>query len=144
MGQDPTAWAKLGQALRDDRERQQLTREDLAARIEKAGYSITTRTISNLERGTVPRRRNKPPSVEVTAAALGWPAGKVDRILDGGDPHEDTPATTTHERLFNDPRAQAIWELDLPLAEREQGIRDLMEADLRRAREREQGQRRSA
>lgn len=40
--------------------------------------------------------------------------------------------------IRSDARAWAIWNLDLPLEKRIQGIRDLMEADLRRAEEREE------
>lgn len=46
--------------------------------------------------------------------------------------------------MRNDPRVWAIWTLDLPLDERIQGVRDLVEADLRRAREQEERQLRRA
>lgn len=138
MNRDPKVWEKLGGAIRSDRERQGLTREDLVELLRKRGFSVTTRTIANLEAGIPPRRRPKPPSLEPTVAALGWPAGKVNLILEGHDPEEipdvATPAVERHhDGLFADPMVRAVWESDLPREARVQRIRDLLEADLRRA-----------
>lgn len=47
----------------------------------------------------------------------------------------------TQSLIHSDSRARGIWDLDLSLAEREQMIRDLVEADLRRARESEEKER---
>ncbi|MFD7996896.1 hypothetical protein [Streptomyces mexicanus] len=85
MNHDPERWAVLGQALRSDRERQGFTREELAARIRERGGQVSARSIGSLERGVVPRRGTKPPSLEPTAAALGWKRGWTDRILAGED-----------------------------------------------------------
>jgi transcriptional regulator with XRE-family HTH domain len=83
MTRDPTAWTRLGRAIRGDRERQGLSRDELAARVIARGGQITARTIGSLERGVAPKARDKPPSLEPTVAALGWPRGAADRILDG-------------------------------------------------------------
>ncbi|MER6821617.1 hypothetical protein ACPCJT_20405 [Streptomyces griseoincarnatus] len=86
MTHDPEMWAVLGRALRSDRERQGLTREQLAERVRERGGQISARSIGSLEAGVVPKRGTKPPSLEPTAAALGWGAGWTDRILAGEDP----------------------------------------------------------
>ncbi|MFE7954447.1 helix-turn-helix domain-containing protein [Streptomyces sp. NPDC057413] len=87
MTHEPERWAVLGRALRGDRERQGLTREELAARVRERGGEISARTIGNLESPRViPKRGTKPPSLEPVAAALGWKTGWTDRILAGDDP----------------------------------------------------------
>lgn len=78
MTRTPEAWRKLGHAIRADRERQGLTREELGLRAR-----VTARSVYSLETGVVPKRRDKPPSLEPVAAALGWPRGAADRILNG-------------------------------------------------------------
>jgi len=80
-------WQTLGQAIREDRERQGLTREALAERVRARGGTITTRTIGSLERGVAPKTPGKkPPTLAPTVAALGWPPRAADRILAGEDP----------------------------------------------------------
>ncbi|MYU24520.1 helix-turn-helix transcriptional regulator [Streptomyces sp. SID8352] len=85
MNHDPTAWAALGRAIRSDRNRQGITREQLAERVRDRGGEISARSIASLETGKVPKRA-KPPTLEPTVAALGWRAGWTDRILAGEDP----------------------------------------------------------
>ncbi|WKX70022.1 hypothetical protein [Streptomyces sp. XD-27] len=86
MTRDPEKWAVLGRAIRDDRDRRHLTREQLADLVEQRGGKVTPRSIANLEYGVVPKRRDKPPSLELAVAALGWRPGWADRILAGEDP----------------------------------------------------------
>ena len=86
MERDPGVWAVLGRAIRSDRDRQGLTREQLAERVIERGGKITARSIASLEYGTVPKKRDKPPTLEPTVSALGWPRGSADRILNGEDP----------------------------------------------------------
>ncbi|KOT27924.1 hypothetical protein ADK47_24125 [Streptomyces rimosus subsp. rimosus] len=86
MNHDPRAWEALGRAIRDDRQRQGLSREELAQRVVERGAKITTRTLGSIERGVVPKRGEKPPTLEAAVAALGWAAGDADRILQGEDP----------------------------------------------------------
>lgn len=80
------AYAVLGTAIRGDRERQGLTRADVAARVAKRGAQVSARSIGSLESGVVPKREAKPPTLEPTVAALGWLPGWTDRILAGEDP----------------------------------------------------------
>jgi hypothetical protein len=75
----------LGLAIRGDRERQGLTREQLAGLVRARGGQVSARSIGNLEAGTVPKRGTKPPSVEPVVAALRWHPGWADRILAGED-----------------------------------------------------------
>lgn len=135
MNRDPRAWENLGRAVRIDRERQGLTRDELARRIKERGGSVTTRTIANIESGIAPRRRAYPPSLEPIVAALGWPPGKADRILAGEDIAGAAAPQRPREQIFTDPMAQKIWELDLPVEERVKAIRDLMDAEQRRRQE---------
>jgi transcriptional regulator with XRE-family HTH domain len=88
MTHDPEVWAVLGRAIRSDRERQGLTRAELATRVGVRGGSVTPRSIGSLESGVVPKKRAKPPTLEPVVAALGWKPGWVDRILSGEDPSE--------------------------------------------------------
>lgn len=92
MTPDPTRWAVLGRAIRNDRERQGFTRAQLAARVCERGGQVTPRSIGNLEAGVVPKKRDKPPTLEPVVAALGWRPGWTDRILAGEDPNAVTRA----------------------------------------------------
>lgn len=108
MNHDPTAWAVLGRAIRSHRDRQGLTREQLAARVRERGGEISARSIGSLEAGKVPKRGSKPPTLEPTVAALGWRSGWTDRILSGEDPgavledvqEELAPVVTPRQRLY--------------------------------------------
>ncbi|MFI2084371.1 hypothetical protein ACH43Y_28930 [Streptomyces rubiginosohelvolus] len=86
MTRDAKRWSVLGAAIRDDRDRQGLTREQLAEKVRSLGGQVTARSITSLEAGTVPKKRPKPPTLEPTVAALGWGQGWTDRILEGEDP----------------------------------------------------------
>ncbi len=86
MTHHPHRWAVLGLAIRGDRERQGLTREQLAERVRERGGEVTSRSIGSLEAGVVPKRRPKPPTLEPVVAALGWQPGWTDRILGGEEP----------------------------------------------------------
>lgn len=82
---DPNVWATLGRAIRADRERQGLSLKALAMRVAELGGQASDRSIGSLERGVVPKRGTKPPTLEPTVAALGWRPGWADRILAGED-----------------------------------------------------------
>jgi transcriptional regulator with XRE-family HTH domain len=86
MNHDPEVWAVLGRAIRSDRERQGLTREQLAERVHERGLKVSTRSIGSLEKGIPPKKRDKPSTLEPVVAALGWQPGWTDRILAGEDP----------------------------------------------------------
>ncbi|MDX3455101.1 helix-turn-helix transcriptional regulator [Streptomyces sp. ME02-8801-2C] len=107
MNHDPERWAVLGRAIRSDRERQGLTREQLAERVRDRGGQVTGRSITSLESGVVPKQRSKPPKLEPVVAALGWLPGWTDRILAGEDPstvlHQqeaETPTGSPRSRLL--------------------------------------------
>jgi transcriptional regulator with XRE-family HTH domain len=111
MTPDPTRWAVLGQAMRNDRERQGLTREQLAARVRERGGQVTPRSIGNLEAGIVPKKRAKPSTLEPVVAALGWKPGWTDRILVGEDPNavvQHGQAGLPAEAPAESPRAQLL------------------------------------
>ncbi|MCX0246452.1 helix-turn-helix transcriptional regulator [Streptomyces drozdowiczii] len=80
MNRDPESWARLGRALRSAREASGLTQADLA---DAAG--VSSRSIQDAEGGKVPTGR-RPYTLARVAAALGWPAGAVDDVLDGAAP----------------------------------------------------------
>lgn len=77
---NPEAWARLGRALREARERAGLTQGELA---EAAG--VSKKSVGDAEAGKVPRSR-MPYTLAQIAKALDWPSGAVERVLDGGDP----------------------------------------------------------
>lgn len=105
MNYEPERWAVLGRAIRDDRERQGLTREQLAVLVRERGGQVSDRSITSLEAGVVPKRRPKPTTLEPVVAALGWRAGWTDRILQGED-----PAVVTH-RAADDAAEDAPQDL---------------------------------
>lgn len=80
MTRDASAWIRLGRALRQAREHRGWTQEDLA---ERSG--VSRKSIQSAEGGTQPRART-PQSIPRIAAALGWPMGSIDAVLDGGEP----------------------------------------------------------
>lgn len=80
MNRDPQAWARLGRALKNARERQGTTQEDLAR---QAG--VSSRTVHEAEGGKVPKSR-MPYTLAPIARALGWPAGSVEAVLGGAEP----------------------------------------------------------
>lgn len=80
MNRDPEAWARLGHALRTAREHRSLTQQELA---EAAG--VSGRSVRDAEAGAVPKAR-MPYTLSRIAAALGWPEGAVDAVLDGAAP----------------------------------------------------------
>ncbi|WP_326700246.1 helix-turn-helix domain-containing protein [Streptomyces sp. NBC_01754] len=88
MHRDPQDWARLGHALRTARVCRGLTQADLG---ELAG--VSGRSVQDAEGGAVPKKR-MPYTIGRIAAALGWPEGAVDAILDGkappGDAWQDT------------------------------------------------------
>jgi transcriptional regulator with XRE-family HTH domain len=76
----PEAWARLGRAIREARERAGLTQKELAS---AAGASVPP--LRDAETGVVPKAR-MPYTLAKVAGALGWPPGTVEVVLDGGDP----------------------------------------------------------
>ncbi|MFJ8992674.1 hypothetical protein ACIRQH_20035 [Streptomyces sp. NPDC102279] len=94
---DPRVWATLGRAIRADRERQGLTREQLAERVRERGVQVSSRSITTLEEGPAPKRGSKRPTLEPTVAALGWRPGWTDRILAGEDASVVLQRTETTE-----------------------------------------------
>lgn len=114
MNRAPLEWAALGRALRDDRNRQGLTKQQLVDRVRERGINVTSRTLGTLEAGEPPKRGGKRPKLEPVAAALGWQPGATDRILSGEDPGVvlgDRPASTTDA----DDNAPAVREYALEL-----------------------------
>ncbi|MBK3546448.1 helix-turn-helix transcriptional regulator [Streptomyces sp. MBT60] len=83
MNRDPEAWARLGHALRAAREVHGLTQVDLA---NLAG--VSSRSVQDAEAGTVPKKR-MPYTLSPIAAALDWPEGAIDDVLDGAAPPGD-------------------------------------------------------
>jgi transcriptional regulator with XRE-family HTH domain len=110
MTHDPDVWAVLGRALRGDRERQGLTREQLAERVRERGGRVSARSIGSLEAGVVPKRGTKPPSLESTASALGWRSGWTDRIL-AGEPAGDVLEGQSVQPPVQTPPRQRLFEL---------------------------------
>lgn len=80
MTRDPHAWARLGQLLKQARLARGLKQSELAAQA-----SVSTASVQAAEAGAVPKAR-MPTSLGPIAAALGWPIGTVDTVLDGGNP----------------------------------------------------------
>ncbi|MET8978494.1 hypothetical protein ABZX85_23040 [Streptomyces sp. NPDC004539] len=108
MNHDPERWAALGRAIRDDRERQGLGRDQLVERIRERGARVTARTIGSIERGVVPKSKDKPPSLEPVVAALGWQIGWTDRILAGEDPALVLGVGATEAPAVDPPRARLL------------------------------------
>ncbi|MFJ5059060.1 helix-turn-helix domain-containing protein [Streptomyces nigra] len=80
LNKDPNAWAHLGRALREARERRGRSQEELAA---DAG--VSKGAVQAAEAGRVPKTR-MPQTLAPIARALHWPAGSIERVLGGGEP----------------------------------------------------------
>lgn len=80
MNRDPHAWARLGQAIQQARMAQRLSQAQLAERAE-----VSLASVQNAEGGKPPKGR-MPYTLPPIVAALGWPAGAIDSVLDGDDP----------------------------------------------------------
>ncbi|MCX4622840.1 multiprotein-bridging factor 1 family protein [Streptomyces albogriseolus] len=80
MTRDPRAWARLGGALRESREREGLTQAELAQRAD-----VSVKSVQDAEAGKVPKSR-MPYTLAPIAKALGWSAGSVDSVLAGEEP----------------------------------------------------------
>lgn len=80
MNRDPHAWQRLGQFIRNERERQGLSRSGLGS---KAG--VSGKSVQNAEAGEVPKR-HRPPTLVKIVTALGWAPESIDRVLDGEEP----------------------------------------------------------
>ncbi|ARF75713.1 hypothetical protein B7C62_28240 [Kitasatospora albolonga] len=101
MDRDPQSWARLGHALRASREHRGLTQSAVA---ELAG--VSGRSVQDVEGGTVPKKR-MPYTIGRIAAALGWPEGAVDAVLDGAAPPGDGWRTAPVEQAQLDEEALA-------------------------------------
>lgn len=92
MNRDPQSWARLGHALRTAREHRSLTQHELG---ELAG--VSGRSVRDAEAGAVPKAR-MPYTISRIAAALGWPEGAVDAVLNGAAPPGDEWRTVPVEQ----------------------------------------------
>jgi transcriptional regulator with XRE-family HTH domain len=84
-------WGRLGSRIRAERERQGVSRKELA---ERAGVSAGS--VQSAEKGAVPKGR-WPQSLGAIERALGWVSGSMRSILEGGDvryPAEGPSAAT--------------------------------------------------
>ncbi|MFI1798471.1 helix-turn-helix domain-containing protein [Streptomyces sp. NPDC020379] len=70
-------WPVLGAALRQERERQGLSQQDLAHRA-----NVSVGSVKNAEKGVAPKGR-RPYTLTVIANALGWAPSCIDDVLSG-------------------------------------------------------------
>lgn len=91
MTRDPHAWARLGRLLKQARTARNITQAELADLAD-----VSTASVQSAEAGTVPKTR-MPTTLSPIASALGWPAGAVDAVLDGGDPPTAPRAAGWHD-----------------------------------------------
>lgn len=85
MTRDSHAWARLGQLLKQARLARGLKQAELA----DLAY-VSTASVQSAEAGTVPKTR-MPTTLGPIATALGWAAGTIDHVLDGGLPPDVAP-----------------------------------------------------
>lgn len=90
LPQTPDAWARLGYRIRAERERQGVTRKELA---DRAG--VSPGSVQSAEKGAVPRGR-WPQTLSAIEKALGWGPGSMRSVLEGGD-------VEYHPTLFDSP-----------------------------------------
>lgn len=95
-------WERLGQRIRNERQRQGLSRLELAA---MAG--VSPKSVQSAESGAVPKGR-RPYTLDAIERALGWTTGSTDAVLGGGEP----------ERAHNDVHRVVVLVEDLAEAVR--------------------------
>lgn len=140
MNRDPKAWERLGRLISDARVQRDLSRAELAELADVADRSVYSAEVGYGKKP--PLRVSPPPTLIKIVVALGWTPESIQTVLSGGNPipadqmalgvRLAESATPPGDRIFTDPRAQAIWELDLPVEERVRGIQALMEDERRR------------
>jgi transcriptional regulator with XRE-family HTH domain len=114
----------LGKRLKESRLRLGLTAADV-----HAATVIAANTLTAWEKG----RRDELTEAPVAMAQLyGWPEGAIDRVLDGGMPHEDPVEVPTTLRGLSHQNAQALrGRLDgasyLSEAQKRQLLADLLD-----------------
>lgn len=141
MGKD---WTRLGQAVKRAREDRGMTQVELAA-----ATGLTDSTIQNIESARHGRGFSRMPgSARIISSYFGWTEHSVRDVLAGGEPTADNPPPPTRQepppappqgRALHDARYREIIDSSLPYEEKERLVRDLVELDLRRDRERLEG-----
>ncbi|MFD7860937.1 helix-turn-helix transcriptional regulator [Streptomyces sp. NPDC059783] len=99
---DPRAWARLGRALLAARQARDLTQQQVA---DLAG--VSSRSVADAEAGTVPKSR-MPYTIPKIAAALAWPEGAVEAILDGREWREVSAQRYIDENVIAGIATQAM------------------------------------
>jgi DNA-binding transcriptional regulator YiaG len=102
-------WARLGNALRIERQHRGLSQDDLAREAQ-----VSTGSVQAVEAGKAPKSR-MPYTVAPIARALGWPAGTVESVL-GGEAAPVSPEAIALarriERLSQKQRAAVLGIID--------------------------------
>ncbi|MFG2617748.1 helix-turn-helix domain-containing protein [Streptomyces sp. NPDC048507] len=104
-------WERLAEAIREARRSRGWTQADLAE-VSGVGFS----TVQRLEAGKPYRRR--PPALDRVERALGWAAGSVDAVLEGGGPlNADEAAAAVIARAAGSERLPAYVAHELAAGE---------------------------
>jgi transcriptional regulator with XRE-family HTH domain len=101
MTRDLEAWARLGVAIRSERERYGWSREQLAR-----AASVSVTAVQNAERGRVPIRR-WPQTIARVERSLGWHPGTAKAVIEGGTP--DSPPFPLEIMLIEDKLRRSVW-----------------------------------
>lgn len=76
----------------------------------EAASGVTHRTLGKLENG----QRVSPDTLAAVERVVGWKPDSARKILAGGEPVLAEPGGEQRRRHYDDPRLQAIEELDFP------------------------------
>lgn len=88
---DP-GWIRVGNAIKQDRQRRSMTREHLAERAARTGSHLTPRTVALVEQGRVECRGGASPELARRAyLALGWTQDLYRRIKVDAEPLPPLP-----------------------------------------------------
>ncbi|MEH6373649.1 helix-turn-helix transcriptional regulator [Streptomyces sp. KLMMK] len=102
MNESNERWQRLGTALRQERERQGLSQQQLADRA-----NVSVGSVKNAEKGVAPKGR-RPYTLTNIADALKWAPSCIDDILSGGPaPAPATPVVEVQPSL--DRVSQAMY-----------------------------------
>lgn len=129
------SWARFGRAVRADRERKGLGREDVQRLVLANGHRISTRTIQDIENGKISLTQDQRPGhmLHRVIEALEWPDGYWVGVLVDGKPL--FPWSPAAQKITTAPISAVASRLHSTHGYRVNAVLEALAADVERARQ---------